>query len=231
MNAHTKPSAREALRAAIAVRDEAAARVREAAATLARSERLAADAQRRLAALGDVDGAIATRRADAYKAWAADGGERPALDVPTELAERQRARGAAAEELAAAQAAHESLSTESASTVHAHGRASDAVFDAAKRVLVEEAERIAAELEEALRHVFALNDELHAISMLSAQRGGQTWAEGRLQLSPAVHRRLTTPLDWRPQLPGGQSYAGRRLSGWQTLFMTLQVDPDAARVP
>jgi hypothetical protein len=33
MNAHTKLPAREALRAAIEVRDEAAARVREAAAT------------------------------------------------------------------------------------------------------------------------------------------------------------------------------------------------------
>jgi hypothetical protein len=150
MNAHTKLPAREALRAAIAVRDEAAARVREAAATLARADRLAVDAQRRLDVLGDVDGAIASRRADAYKAWAADGGERPALEVPPELAERQRARAVAADEFAAARTAHDALSAEGASAVQAHDRASDAVFDAAKQVLVEEAERMAAELEGAL---------------------------------------------------------------------------------
>jgi hypothetical protein len=216
MNAqHTKPSAREALRVAIAVRDEAAARVREAASTLARAGRLAVDAQRRLDVLGDVDAEIAAHRAGAYKAWATDGGERPVLDAPRELAERQRARGAAADELAAARTAHDALEAEHAAAVQAHSRASDIVFEAAKQVLVEEADRIAAEMETALGHAFALHDDLHALAMLSAQRGGQTWQEGQLRLSPAVLRRLTTPLDWRPQLPGAQTYAGRRLPRWQ----------------
>ena len=184
-----------------------------------------------LDALGDVDGAIAAHRADAYKAWAADGGERPVPDVPVppHLAERQRARAVAADELAAAKAAHDALSAERAAAVAAHGRASDAVFDAAKQVLVEEADRIAAELEETLRHALALNDELHALSMLSAQRGGQTWAEGRLQLSGAVHRRLTTPLDWRPMLPGAETYAGRRLPQVQRYFEALRSNADAVR--
>jgi hypothetical protein len=181
--------------------------------------------------LGDVDGAIAAHRADAYKAWAAEGGERPALDVPADLAERQRARVAAAEEFAAAQAAHDGLSGERAAAVEAHTRAGDAVFDAAKAVLVEEAGRIAAELDEALRHVFALEDDLQALGMFSAQgRGcGETWAQGRLRLSPAVHNRITTPLAWRPELPGGQSYAGRRLPGWQALFNALQAEADAVK--
>jgi hypothetical protein len=39
-----------------------------------------------------------------------------------------------------------------------------------------------------------------------------------LTLSAAVGRRLTTPLDWRPQLPGTQTYAGRRLPGWRAFF-------------
>jgi hypothetical protein len=107
-------------------------------------------------------------RAGAYKAWAADGGERPALEVPPELAERQRARGVAAEELAAARVAYDTLSAERAAAVAAHGRACDAVFYAAKQLLVEEAQRIAAELEEALCQAFALNDDLHALAMLSA---------------------------------------------------------------
>jgi hypothetical protein len=52
-------------------------------------------------------------------------------------------------------------------------------------------------------------------------------AEGRLRLSPAVHRRLTTPLDWRPQLPGAESYEGRRLPAWHRTLTRLQTDPDA----
>jgi hypothetical protein len=113
--------------------------------------------------------------------------------------------------------------------VAAHGRAEAEVFDAAKQALVEGAERIAAELEEALRRAFALEDDLQALSTLSAQGRGQTWAEGRLRLSPAVHRRLTTPLNWRPPLPGGQSYPGRRLPGWQELLTALQSDTNAQR--
>jgi hypothetical protein len=90
---------------------------------------------------------------------------------------------------------------------------------------------MAAELEGAPRHAFALEDDLQALAMLSAQGRGQTWQQGRLALSPSVHRRLTTPLDWRPMLPGTQTYAGRRLAAWQALFKALQVDPDAARMP
>jgi hypothetical protein len=122
MNAHTKPSAREALRAAIAVRDEAAARVREAAATLARAGRLAADAQRRLAALGDVDGQVLAHATAAYRAFAEAGGERPDLATPAHLAERQRARDIARQELAAASAAQAELSDEHAAALREHER-------------------------------------------------------------------------------------------------------------
>jgi hypothetical protein len=66
------------------------------------AQQLLDSAQRRLAALGDVDGAIREHHAEAYKAWATEGGERPALDVPAHLAERQRARDVAREEEAAA---------------------------------------------------------------------------------------------------------------------------------
>jgi len=64
---------------------------------------------------------------------------------------------------------------------------------------------------------------------LSAQRGGQTWQEGWLALSPAVGRRLSTPLDSRPMLLGTQSYAGRRLPGWRAVFNALQADADEQR--
>jgi hypothetical protein len=57
----------------------------------------------------------------------------------------------------------------------------------------------------------ALRDDLLALAGLSVMGRGQTWAEGRLRLSPEALRRATTPLDWRPQLPGVESYEGRRL--------------------
>jgi hypothetical protein len=76
---------------------------------------------------------------------------------------------------------------------------------------------------------FALHDDLNAVAMLSAQRRAQTWQQGRLPLSPTVHRRLTTLLDWRLRLPGTQTYAGRRLPGWQAYFGPLQVDADVLR--
>jgi len=225
---HRTP-AREALRAAIARRDTLAARLATAAETAKRAQQLLDGAQRRLDAFGDVDGAIRAHRADAYKAWAVDGGERPALDVPTHLAERQHACDAARQEAVAAKAARDDLRSEHAAAVEAHDRADAAVHDAAKAVLVEEADRIAAELEEALSLAFALDDELRGLAMLHTQRGGQTWREGRLALSPAASRRLNTPLEYRAQLPGTQNYAGRRLPGWQAFFSALQADADAQR--
>jgi hypothetical protein len=115
----------------------------------------------------------------------------------------------------------EPVSAERSAAVEAQARADDAVFEAAKQVLVEEADRIEAEMVVALGHAFALHDDLHALAMLSAQGRGQTWQEGQVRLSPPVHRRLTTPLDW--------TFPGQRLPGWQAFFTALQADADGQR--
>jgi hypothetical protein len=94
-------------------------------------------------------------------------------------------------------------------------------------VLVEEANALVAKFDEAKRAALALQDEIAALAMLAVQRGGQSWAESRLPLPPAAHAAVTTPMDWRPGLPGNQSYPGRRLPGWQALFETLRQDADA----
>ena len=136
-HAHTKLPAREALRAAISVRDEAAARVREAAATLARAGRLATDAQRRLDVLGDVDGQVLAHATAAYRTFAESGGDRPDAGTPAHLVERQRQRDAARQELAAAEAARSQLTEEHAATQGEHERHEREVAAAADAVIAE----------------------------------------------------------------------------------------------
>jgi hypothetical protein len=244
MNAHTKAralpdtpaaasQARAALRARIAERTAAAEALATATAKAARARVLLEAAQRQLAGLGDVDGAIKAHQAAAYVALAEGGGElaAPALDVPPALAERQERVRAAAAGLAAAEAAHASIQAERTAAATAETRAEASVFDAARTAMAEHADDIALRLDAAMAAAFVLADELEALAMLSAPGPGQTWAEGRLRLSPAAMRRATTPLghDGRPWLPAPQSYAGRRLPAVQQYFEALRRDADAVR--
>jgi hypothetical protein len=99
--------------------------------------------------------------------------------------------------------------------------------------MAEHADDVASRLEAAMAAAFDLADELEAISMLSVPNyaARETWAEGRIRLSPAAMRRATTPLghDGRPGLPAPQSYAGRRLPAVQQFFEALRRDADAVR--
>jgi hypothetical protein len=62
--------------------------------------------------------------------------------------------------------------------------------------MAEHADDVASRLEAAMAAAFDLADELEAISMLSVPNyaARETWAEGRIRLSPAAMRRATTPL-------------------------------------
>jgi hypothetical protein len=235
MNAHDPTTAqaspvspaRERLRSAIAERTAAEAALAAASQSAIRAQNIMEAAQRRVEALGDVDGEIAAHHAAAYRAYAETGGERPELEVPAHLADRQRRLTTEREQLAAARAAHAALAAENDAAREALALAKDNVLFAAKAVLEAEADRLAAKLEAVVSKAHALRDDLLALAGLSVMERGQTWAEGRLHLSPEALRRATTPLDWRPQLPGTANYEGRRLPAWQRMIDALQNDPNA----
>src|SRR5262249_54199120 len=88
-------------------------------------------------------------------------------------------------------------------------------------------DRLAAELDTVVSTAYTLRDDLLALAGLSVMGRGQTWVGGRLRLSPEALRRATTPLDWRPQRPGVQTYLGRHLPTWEAYFTALQADADA----
>jgi hypothetical protein len=224
-------SARAVLRARIAAR-AAASEALATTGTRADRARANADAARvSLAVLGDVEGAIRQHQAEAYVAAAAGDLAVPTLDIPPALAERREQSRARAEALAAAELAEQSLAAERAAAIEVQKNADAAVNDAARAAMAEHAEDVASRLEEVMARAYILADELEAISMLSVPSRDQTWAEGRIRLSPVAMRRATTPLghDGRPGLPAPQSYAGRRLPSLQTFFEALCRDADAAR--
>jgi hypothetical protein len=208
----TRPLARETLRAAIAVRDEAATLVRRATEAAERARQLMFCAKLRVAQRARVDADHHSLRVEALKAYATDpAGGPPPADVPPEQPEQQRER----EEARAARAAYEQLETDVRLRVKEHREADARVEAAAKRVLVAEGELIAAEIDERLQRVLPLHDQLAALAQVSAPAPGETWAQGQLQLTRATIDRITTPLGWRPELPGGAGYVGQHVSGWQ----------------
>jgi hypothetical protein len=130
----------------------------------------------------------------------------------------------------AAQGAHAALAAEREQARSALESAKDRVHGAAKAVLVEEADGLAAELDAAAAAATVLRDQLLALADFSAMGRGETWAQGKLQLSAATLRRVTTPLDHRPQLPGGETYESRQAEAVRRLMAALQAGDADARL-
>jgi hypothetical protein len=125
---------RAALRTALADRDAAQEAVRVARESNERGGEQVRSAEKKLAAFGDVDGAILKHRAASFKS-AAKGGPAPSLALPEELVRRERARDEAASAVAAAQAAHSSLARELAAAERALQSAEFKVSETAREVL------------------------------------------------------------------------------------------------
>jgi hypothetical protein len=229
MNANTKPSARQALRAAIAVRDEAAARVREAAATMARADRLAAGARIHLHLLRDIDEQIAAHHAAAYKIFVENGGERPDISTPQHLAEKQRNRDTAQQEFAAAQAAQAELAAEHAAARLEHDRCENHVSRAADAVIAEESIHIYVRYVQAVEAARAAFDDMATISGMTVQHGPR-WVD-RTQLPglpPLVARAVGMGFGHRDEPPPGERRASDRSAAWDDLRRQLRESADAA---
>jgi hypothetical protein len=182
-------------------------------------------AKLRAASLDQVDHEHHHLRVEALKVYANDGvspGEAPA-DLPT----RQRERDAAQQELAAADDAHEQLVKEVAAKAEALRQANVMVSRAVKEVAIADAEALVAELNKLMERALPLRDELRALEDVVAP--GEVWSTGRLQLSRQIIDRLTTPLDWRPYLPGGKTYGDGQVETWTRYLERLQRDADAVR--
>jgi hypothetical protein len=228
MNAHTKLPAREALRVAIATRDEAAARVREAAGTLARADRLATDAQRRLDVLGDVDGQVLAHATAAYRTFAEVGGERPDLGTPAHLAERQRARDAVRQELAAATAAQAQLGDEHAAAQGEHGRREREVAAAADAVIAEESISIYVRYVQAVEAARAAFDDMVAISGMTVAHGPRWVDRTQLpRLPPLVARAVSMGFGHRDEPPSPGGRRAPRSAEWEELRRQLRLSADA----
>jgi hypothetical protein len=159
----TVTTPRSALRAAIAKRDAAAEAELSATKSMVRAKQLLDNAEQTLAVLAGVDEEINAHHAGAIKTWAANGGERPAGDLPPHLASKKAMKSEAETRVTAARAAAELLNKE---LVSACGRLRDreeGVQRAAGAVLIAEGEVIAEQLRQARRVVWTLTDKLSSL--------------------------------------------------------------------
>jgi hypothetical protein len=217
MNAHAPnvaqaSVARDDLRAAHAARAAAEQHLGLPSRRAERSQAVLEDAERSVAAHGDVDAAVAAHHAAEYRAWAERGGEgeRPVLQTPAALVERKASLAEARSRHAAARDAHAALAAEHDEAERALESAKNSLHAACKAVMAEEGDRLAAELDAVLCRAHLLKDQLLALADFSAMGRGETWATGKIRLSAAALGRATTPLDYRAQLPGTESYTGRQ---------------------
>jgi hypothetical protein len=232
MNAHAhvkaKSSAREALRDAIATRDQAAARVRETAAILARSERNAASARWALDRLGDVDAEILARATALARKAAEAGGDKPEIGTPAHLEEKRHQRDVARQELAAAEAARSQLTDAHAAALREHERCEREVVAAADAVIAEESIQLYVRYVQAVEAARAAFDDMAAISSMTVQTGPR-WAD-RTQLPglpPLVARAVSVGFGHRDEPPLGQRSTRGRSAEWEDLRRRLRENADA----
>jgi hypothetical protein len=226
MNAHFNipgnGTPRAGLRDAHAARAAAEQHLDLASRRAERSQAMVEEAERALAACGDVDAAEAAHNAAAYREQAERAeGAPPVLRTPAALVERRAALAEARLRAGAASAAHASLAAERDEAQRALDSAKDRVHAACKAVMAEEADRLTAELDAVLCSAHLLQDQLLALAEFSAMGRGETWATGKIRLSAAAMARATTPLDHRAMLPGTESYPGRQADCVRRLMMAL----------
>jgi hypothetical protein len=231
MNAHAhvkaKSSAREALRDAIATRDQAAARVRETAAILARSERNAASARWALDRLGDVDAEILARATALARKAAEAGGDKPEIGTPAHLEEKRHRRDVARQELAAAEAARSQLTEEHAAAQGEHERREREVAAAADAVIAEESIKLYVRYVQAVEAARAAFDDMATISGMTVQHGPRWVDRTPLPgLPPLVARAVSMGFGHRDDPPPGER-RGPRSAEWEELRRQLRLSADA----
>ncbi len=211
-------SARDKLRERLRERDAVAARVHAAEQAVARADKVVAEAEAEVTAIGDVRGELVAHHVERIRA-----GQRPS--VSPELSARRRRKTEAVDTLDAARAARDALASEAEAARTEHKRATWAASQAAAAVLAEEAEQLAARLRDARRQVWQLTDQLHGLTPL--------WVfdlDGRqraVRLPASVVETLAN--DQPPQLPPVSLPSPRTvaLERWRAYHAALLADPEA----
>lgn len=216
---------RELLRVAIAERDQAAEVEANAARAVVRAKQLLSDAERSLAALAGVDEEINAHHAGAIRAWAIDGGERPAGDLPPHLVSKKAMKSDAEAKVTAARQAHQLLNAELVTAAGHLREQESAVRRAAGAVLSAEAEPIIEQLRQARQLVWLLEDKLKSLSAVRV-----TNADGRaglIQMPAATFAALneTAPPMLAANVP--KPYA-IKLARWERFLEALMQDPDSS---
>jgi hypothetical protein len=160
---------RAALRKAIAERDAANEAVRVASGPADRAGQLLRAAETKLAAFGDVDGAILKHRANSFKNAAQGGGSKPSLALPDDLLKKERGRDEAASAVAAARVAHSSLVGELAEAQAALRKAERKTLELAGQVLIAETTQQGNSLTTIWNDLWASIDALNALRSTGVQ--------------------------------------------------------------
>jgi hypothetical protein len=228
MNLHTqtKTKPRDELRDAIADRDQAADRVRATAATLARSERIAASARYALERLGDVDAEILARATALARKAAEAGGDKPEIGTPAHLEEKRHRRDVARQELAAAEAARSQLTEEHAAAQREHERREREVAAAADAVIAEESISIYVRYVQSVEAARAAFDDMAIISGMTVQAAPR-WADRTPLpgLPPLVTRAVSMGFGHRDKPPPVERTS--RSAEWEDLRRRLRLSADA----
>lgn len=207
---------RAALRTAVAAHGLASEGLRSASEAAARAHQLLADAEAKLAEFSDLEGQVAAHQAGAIKAWAAAGGERPSLSVPSDLADARRRRADTEADVAAMRAAHAALAGELAEQQAEAQRTEAAVAAAALAVQ-------RAEIEAELDALAAADAAAHRIRVRLASYADtlplRDMEAGRPpRLFNAFHD---------AQLPRHFTSDATQISAWQAYRRALTANPEA----
>ena len=184
------------------------------------------DAEAQLSQFNDLDDLLANYGAAEIKAWASNGGsDGPSFNLPPDLSARKIAREHARERVAAARGAHDVLTKELAAAKNVLIGAERKVSVAAQSVMIEDAEPLSKQLQEARELVWRLGDRLHGLAGL--------WVpslEGRpkvVPVPPNIVARLVN--DQRPMrainAPRPEEGETQR---WQSYYAALCADADAS---
>lgn len=222
---------RAALRAALAARDVAAAKLRTATTAAERAKQMLTEAEAELRAFAAVDAEIAAHRAARIREWAAAGGDRPDTDAPLvlrDLAKRRESKAAAEDHVATVRATYDTLAAELAAAQREDEAAKAAIHAAALQVVREDAERLAGKLEATEQAAARMREELFGLLSAHVHPPGSA-------PQPLVNSyQLRALLQNRPQnavpvdeIPVRRMAAARATEAWTSYFGALLQNPEA----
>ncbi len=230
----TKNYSRQSLAEAIAAKQAARSTLAQASKAAKNAKELLDASEADVLAHEGLDDQITEYRTQAIRMWSVNGGgsKRPSMDLSDKLNESHRKRQDANDRFKAATVAYELLSAERAFALQAFSAADSAVASAADRVMIEDAQELAEELEREQALVDALRIRLRAIMAIQRTRPGWTVANASVHQSPYVPLINSLRLRKLSEYPGEPPYhpmiypEGQEKLNWEAYHQRLLTTPD-----